>query len=65
MGFLLKNAKNLKNANGWMEKVGISPDLDKEERKHNADLRAELRARRDGGDNSWHIRKGKLQKRDN
>ena len=61
---ILKNAKNLKDAEGWMKRVGISTDMNKEERKQNADLRAELKAKKDEGDNSWQIKKGKLQKRD-
>ena len=41
---ILKSAKKLKNANGWMRKVGISPDLNKDERKGNAEHRAGLKS---------------------
>ena len=60
---ILKNAKNLKNATGWMARVGISQDMSKEGREKHKELRKSLKDKRDKGENDWFIRNGKLQKK--
>ena len=55
----LSNAKKLKTVDDW-KKVFITPDLDKQERLRNKELREELwRRRKDGEENLIKIR-GKL-----
>ena len=61
---VLKNAKELKDAEGWKKKIGISPDLCKEDREKEKQLRTELKQKRENGERNWYIRNGKLCKRD-
>ena len=61
---ILKGAKELRNAEGWRKKIGISLDLCKEDREKDKKLRAELKAKRDNNERGWYIRAGKLCKRD-
>ena len=58
---ILKKAKNLRNSDGWMKKIGISLDLSKEERMREKDLVNELKEKRRKGEEGWFIYKGKLQ----
>ena len=61
---LLKNAKELRDAEGWKRKIGISLDLCKEDREKDKKLRAELKQKRDSGERNWYIKNGKLSKKD-
>ena len=61
---LLKGAKELRNAEGWRKKIGISLDLCKEDREKDKKLREDLKAKRDNNERGWYIKAGKLCKRD-
>ena len=61
---LLRSAKELKNADGWKRKIGISPDLCLEDREKEKKLRAELKIKRDNNERGWFIKAGKLCKMD-
>ena len=54
----LSNAKQLKTVDDW-KKVFITPDLDKQERLRNKELREELRRRMKDGEENLIIHKGK------
>ena len=55
----LSNAKKLKTVDDW-KKVFITPDLDKQERLRNKELREELWRRRKDGEENLIIHKGKI-----
>lgn len=59
---VIKNAKNMKNAEDKLKGIVISLDLTKEEREREFELRSELRKKRDNGERDWVIRRGKLVK---
>ena len=61
---VLKNAKNLKNAEGWQKKVGVSADLSFEERVKERELVKQLKLKRENGDKGWYIYRGALCRRD-
>ena len=60
---VLKEARNLRNAENWMKKVGISLDLSKEDREKEKILVTELKERRSKGEKGWYIRGDRLCQR--
>ena len=62
---ILKQARNLKNANEEYRKVSIAPDYDEEERKQHKILFQELKQKRLNGEHHWYISNGKLCQREN
>ena len=57
---LLKNARNMKNAPEVCKKVIIAPDLTKEERERDRNLRAELKRRKENGEVNLVIKKNQI-----
>lgn len=60
---ILKNAKNLKYARNEYRKISIVPDLTPKEREIDKNLRAQLKEKRDQGEEGWYIYRGKLLKK--
>ena len=61
---ILKRAKFLRNATVWQfRKVRLAPDLTIKEREVDKQLREELKAKRENGEEGWFISGGQLKKR--
>ncbi|KAI3382084.1 hypothetical protein SNEBB_008569 [Seison nebaliae] len=60
---VLKNARNLRNANEELRMIGIMKDQTKKEMEESRKVRNELRQRRDNGETDIVIKNGKVVKR--